>query len=89
MECRCNCRRRRTIIGEEIWGPGECSSQRKSVRRKIRKQSYMENGKRAIGKSRQISAKKKIIWSVDLVEVQKDEEGTSEQAYIKWALSRC
>ena len=33
--------------------------------------------------------KKKIIWSVDLVEVQKDEEGTSEQAYIKWALSRC
>ena len=49
----------------------------------------MENGKRAIGKSKQISAKKKIIWSVDLVEVQKDEEGTSKQAYIKWALSRC
>ena len=41
------------------------------------------------GKSKQISAKKKIIWSVDLVEVQKDEGGTSEQAYIKWALSRC
>ena len=54
-----------------------------------RKKSYMENGKRAKGKSKQISAKKKIIWSVDLVEVQKDEEGTSEQAYIKWALSRC
>ena len=49
----------------------------------------MENGMRAKGKSKQNSAKKKIIWSVDLVEVQKDEEGTSEQAYIKWALSRC
>ena len=35
----------------------------------------MENGKRAKGKSKQISAKKKIIWSVDLVEVQKDEDG--------------
>ena len=45
--------------------------------------------KRGKGKSKQISAKKKITWSVDLVEVQKDEEGTSEQAYIKWALSRC
>ena len=56
---------------------------------KIRKQSYRENGKRAKGKSKQISAKKKIILSVDLVEVQKDEEATSEQAYIKWALSRC
>ena len=49
----------------------------------------MENGKRAKGKSKQISAKKKTIWSVDLAEVQKNEEGTSEQAYIKWALSRC
>ena len=54
---------------------GECSSQRKRVRMKIRKQSYRENGKRAKGKSKQISAKKKIILSVDLVEVQKDEEG--------------
>ena len=48
----------------------------------------MENGKRAKGKSKQISAKKKIIWSVDLVEVQKDEEGRPLSRLISNGLCR-